>query len=192
MSNSTELPTRTFSSSLAWEQWLSENHDTQRGLWIQIAKRAAGIATVTYDQALEAALCYGWIDGQRRSHSADYFLQKFTPRRPKSLWSKRNIAIVARLTEAARMRPAGLAEVEAAQQDGRWQAAYDSQKNMVIPEDFLRAVRENERANACFATLNKTSLYAIGWRLHTAKTPATRARRFAALLEMMEQGEKPR
>jgi uncharacterized protein YdeI (YjbR/CyaY-like superfamily) len=191
MTSGNEIATRPFASAAEWEQWLSRNHETEKGLWLQIAKKASGIATVTYDEALDVALCYGWIDGQRKSDSDDYFLQKFTPRRPKSLWSKRNVGKIAQLTDAGRMRPAGLAEVEAAQKDGRWEAAYEGQKDMMIPEDFLAAVQRNEKAASVFATLNKANLYAIGFRLHNARTPETRARRFAALLEMLERGENP-
>jgi uncharacterized protein YdeI (YjbR/CyaY-like superfamily) len=187
MANNTEPQIMLFASSLAWEQWLSEFSPMQQGIWVQIAKKASGIITVTYDEALEVALCYGWIDGQRKSHNEDHFLQKFTPRRPKSLWSKRNVAKIAQLIDSARMQPAGLAEVEAAQQDGRWQAAYASQKDMVIPEDFLFAVQQNKKAAAFYSTLNKTNLYAIAWRLQTAKNPETRARRFGVLLEMLEK-----
>jgi uncharacterized protein YdeI (YjbR/CyaY-like superfamily) len=157
---------------------------------MQLAKKASGIATVTYDEALDVALCYGWIDGQKKTHDADYFLQRFTPRRTRSLWSRRNVTKARQLIDAGKMQPTGLAEVELAQQDGRWEAAYDSPKDMVVPEDFLRAVQEDEKAGAFFATLNKTNLYAIAWRLHTAKTPETRARRFAALLAMLAKAEK--
>ena len=186
----TELQIIPFESASIWEQWLLQNHGDERGIWMQLAKKASGIVTVTYDEALDVALCYGWIDGQRKSQDNDFFLQRFTPRRSKSLWSKRNVAKVLNLIEANRMQPAGLAEVEAARQDGRWQAAYDSSKDMVIPEDFLLALQPNEKAAAFFATLNKTNLYAIAWRLHTAKTPETRSRRLGALLEMLENGEK--
>ena len=191
MNSDTEAQIKLFASAIDWEQWLSGNSNTKQGVWLQIAKKTSGIATVAYDEALEAALCHGWIDGQRKSHDKDYFLQRFTPRRAKSLWSKRNVAKVSQLIDSAKMQSAGLAEVEAARQDGRWQAAYDSQKDMVIPEDFLLALRQNEKTAAFFATLNKTTLYAIAWRLHTAKKPETRLRRFAILLEMLEKGEKP-
>jgi uncharacterized protein YdeI (YjbR/CyaY-like superfamily) len=169
---------------------LSEHHARLDGVWLKIAKQASGIASVTHDEALDVALCYGWIDGQRKPADSEFFLQKFTPRRPKSLWSKRNIAKVAELTAARRMQPSGLAEVEAAKQDGRWAAAYDSPKNMVVPEDFLRALRENQQALAFFNTLSKANVHAIAWRLQTAKQPETRQRRFAALLAMLERGER--
>ncbi|RYG35624.1 bacteriocin-protection protein [bacterium] len=181
-----------FASAADWERWLAENHGTATAIWVQIAKKGSGIPTVTYDEALDTALCYGWIDGQRKSHDEDHFIQRFTPRRPKGNWSKRNVAKVAELLEAGRMQPAGFAEVEAAQRDGRWEAAYDSQKDMVLPEDFVLAVRANENAAAFLGTLSRTNLYLIALKLHNARTPETRVRRFAALLETLERGEVPR
>ena len=191
MPSGTEAPIKAFASATAWEQWLAEHHHTEPALWLQIAKKTSGISTVTYDEALDVALCHGWIDGQRKSHDGNYFLQKFTPRKPRSVWSKRNVAKALQLIESARMQPAGFAEVDAAQQDGRWQAAYDSQKTMVIPEDFLLAVQQNEKAKAVFDSLRRTNLYAIGWKLQTAKTPEIRSRRFKALLGMLEAGQIP-
>ena len=190
MTANKDLPILPFASASSWEQWLARNHTRRDGVWIKVAKKATGIASVTHDEALDVALCYGWIDGQRKPGDSKYFLQKFTPRRRKSLWSKRNIEKIAQLTAARRMRPAGLAEVEAARADGRWQAAYDSPRNMVVPDDFLRALKESTRAEAFFQTLNKTNVYAIAWRLTTARTPKTRKRRFDALLGMMTRGEK--
>ena len=190
MANDPESQIILFVSVLAWEQWLSENHQTQQGVWVQIAKKDSGIATVTYDEALEAALCCGWIDGQRKGHSKDFFVQRFTPRRPQSLWSKRNVAKVLSLVASARMQPAGLAQVEAAQKDGRWEAAYDGQKDLTIPDDFLLAVRQNKKTEAFFLTLGRANLYAIAWRLQTAKKAEIRARRFTVLLEMLEKGLK--
>lgn len=140
MPSGTEAPIKAFASATEWEQWLAEHHQTEPRLWLQIAKKTSGISTVTYDEALDVALCHGWIDGQRKSYDGDYFLQKFSPRRPGSLWSKRNVAKVSKLIEASRMRHAGFVEVDAAQQDGRWQAAYDSQRTMAIPEDFMSAL----------------------------------------------------
>ena len=185
-----ELPILPFASVALWEQWLSEHHTRCAGVWLKIAKKASGIASVTYDEALDVALCYGWIDGQRKTADSEFFLQKFTPRRPKSLWSKRNIAKVVELTAAKRMQPSGLAEVEAARRDGRWAAAYDSPKDIVVPEDFLAALRENQQALAFFNTLSKANVFAIAWRLQTARQPETRQRRFAALLAMLEREEK--
>ncbi|MGB3307663.1 MAG: YdeI/OmpD-associated family protein [Thermomicrobiales bacterium] len=189
MAEPKDIPILSFASAEEFEQWLAEHQAATDGLWIKIAKKASGIASVTYDEALDVALCYGWIDGQKKTHDDAFFLQKFTPRRPRSLWSKRNIGKVAVLMEAGRMQPAGLAEVEAARKDGRWEAAYDSPKDMVVPDDFLEAVRGNPQTQAYFESLNKSSVYAIGWRLATAKTPATRQRRFDKLLAMLEAGE---
>lgn len=189
MATSQDLPILLFASVPLLEEWLAEHHSQPTGIWIKFAKKASGIASVTYDEALDVALCYGWIDGQRKSLDDKFFIQRFTPRRPRSLWSKRNVDKVATLIAAGRMQPAGLAEIAAAQQDGRWEAAYDSQKNMVVPADFLQALEENPPAKAFFATLNKSAVFAIGWRLTTAKQPATRQRRLAALLAMLERGE---
>jgi uncharacterized protein YdeI (YjbR/CyaY-like superfamily) len=189
MATTKELPILPFASVSLWEQWLFKHHDQLDGVWIKMAKKASGVASVTHDEALDVALCYGWIDGQRKIYDSRFFLQKFTPRRPKSLWSKRNINKVAELTAAGRMQPSGLAEVEAAKQDGRWEAAYDSQKNMAVPEDFLKALEENKQAQAFFNTLSKSNIYAIAWRLETAKKLETRKRRFDALLAMLEGGE---
>jgi uncharacterized protein YdeI (YjbR/CyaY-like superfamily) len=189
MATAKELPLLPFASASLWEQWLAEYHAQLDGVWIKVAKKASGIASVTHDEALDVALCYGWIDGQRKTYDSQFFLQKFTPRRPKSLWSKRNVAKVAKLTAAGKMQPAGLAEVEAAKRDGRWEAAYDSPKNMVVPEDFLKALEENKQALAFYKTLSKSSIYTIAWRLQTAKKPETRRRRFDALLVMLERGE---
>jgi uncharacterized protein YdeI (YjbR/CyaY-like superfamily) len=185
----TRPPTLPFASVAVFERWLSKHHAQFGGVWIKMAKKDSGIPSITHDQALDVALCYGWIDGQRNAFDGEYFLQKFTPRRPKSLWSKRNIEKVAALTASGRMQPAGLAEVEAAQRDGRWAAAYDSQKNMVMPEDFLKALKQNKPAQAMFNTLSKSNVYAIALRLATAKKPETRQRRFGTLLAMLERGE---
>jgi uncharacterized protein YdeI (YjbR/CyaY-like superfamily) len=189
MATPQELPILPFAAVPLWEQWLFEHHAQLDGVWIKMAKKASGIASVTHEEALDVALCYGWIDGQRKTDDSRFFLQKFTPRRPKSLWSKRNINKVAELTAAGRMQPSGLAEVEAAKQDGRWEAAYASSKHMVVPEDFLKALKNNKHAQAFFNTLSKSNVYAIAWRLETAKKPETRQRRFDALLALLERGE---
>ncbi len=191
MTATEELPIQPFASGMLWEQWLSEHHAQPAGVWIKIAKKGSGIASVTYDEALDVALCYGWIDGQRKTFDSEFFLQKFTPRRSRSLWSKRNIKKVAELIAAGRMLPSGMAEIEAAQQDGRWDAAYDSPKNMVVPEDFLQALRANEEASAFFDTLSRSNMYAIAWRLATAQKSETRQRRFDALLAMLEKRVSP-
>lgn len=146
--------------------------------------------SVTPAEALDVALCYGWIDGQRDKFDESYYLNKYTPRRPRSLWSKRNREIVEGLDKENRMKAAGIKEVEAAKADGRWEKAYDSPANMKVPGDFLKALSTNKKAEAFFKTLNKTNQYAIAWRLQTAKKPETRERRMKKILEMMENGEK--
>lgn len=183
-----ELPVEPFASVAALEKWLAANHASSSGLWIKAAKKDSGIPSVTWDEIVEAALCFGWIDGQRNGLDRTHFLQKITPRRPRSLWSKRNIGKVAALTKAGRMRPAGLAEVQRAKKDGRWDAAYGSSKEMTVPEDFLKAVKKSKKAQAAFDVLKAAGRFAISFRLHTAKKPETRARRFEALLAMLESG----
>lgn len=183
-----EDPQLAFADSPAWEDWLAQNHATEKGLWLRIAKKGTGIPSVTYDEALDVALCYGWIDGQRRSLDEAFFLQRFTPRRKGSAWSKRNVAKVAQLAE--RMHPAGQAEIDAAQNDGRWAAAYDSPKNMAIPDDLLAALDQNPAAKALFATLKKAEIFSIAYHLHQAKTPETRARRIATFIAKLERGEE--
>lgn len=187
----TELPVLSFASGRAWEQWLSKHHADADGVWIEIARKASGIVSVTHPEALDAALCYGWIDGQRKSKDSTHFLQKFTPRRRRSLWSKFNIEKVTGLSAAGRMQPAGLAEVEAAKADGRWDAAYDRGRDMTVPEDFVEAFAMSKRAQSTFDQLKRAQLFAIGFRLQTAKQPATRQRRFDTLLAALERGEAP-
>jgi uncharacterized protein YdeI (YjbR/CyaY-like superfamily) len=179
-----------FENSDAWEQWLTEYHDYVQLIWLQIAKKNASTKTVTYDEALDIALCFGWIDGQRKSQDEHYFLQRFTPRRRGSLWSKRNVTKATRLLEAEKVQSSGLAEIEAAQNDGRWHRAYDSSRSMSIPNDFLSAVQKNRRAEEFFNTLDKASLYAIGFRLQTAKTPETRQRRIDSMMKLLESGQQ--
>jgi uncharacterized protein YdeI (YjbR/CyaY-like superfamily) len=185
-----ELPILSFPTASAWEAWLRKHHAETDGFWIKIAKKESGIASVGYEEALDEALCHGWIDGQKKPFDSEYYLQKFTPRRPKSLWSKRNIEKITVLTAAGRMSPAGLAEVEAAKRDGRWKAAYDSPKDMSVPEDFVKALEGDEKAQQFYRGLNRANLYAIAWRLATAKTPEARQRRFENLLAMIKRSEK--
>jgi uncharacterized protein YdeI (YjbR/CyaY-like superfamily) len=185
-----EFPISLFESVSAFEQWLSNHHTDVDGLWIKISKKASGFASVTYEEALEVALCYGWIDGQRKRFDELFFLQRFTPRRAKSLWSKRNVSKIETLIEAGKVQPAGLLEVEAAKKDGRWEAAYDSAKDMIFPEDFLSMLAKNEAAQAFFGTLNRADLYAIAWRLQTAKSLETRQKRFDSLLTRLERAKK--
>jgi uncharacterized protein YdeI (YjbR/CyaY-like superfamily) len=190
MKKNTDQPILPFESAKAWDAWIAKNHSGSDGVWLQIFKKDSGKRTVTYDEALDSALCYGWIDGQKKSYNKESFLQKFTPRRPKSVWSKRNQDHVARLIKSKRMKPAGLKAIAAAKKDGRWEQAYDSPKNMTIPEDFLRELSKSRKAKEFFETLNKANLYAIGWRLQTAKKPETREKRKQAILAMLAKGEK--
>ncbi len=185
-----DLRVKPFVSEKAFESWLAKNHNTSGGLWIKFYKKASGIATVTYREAVEIALCYGWIDSQANRVDKDSYIQKFTPRKPKSIWSKRNKLIFARLKKEGRMKPAGLKEAAAAKADGRWTKAYDSPSKMKIPDDFLEELSKNEKASAFFKTLNKTNLYSIGWRLQTAKKPETREKRKKLILEMLANGKK--
>ena len=158
------------------------------GVWLRIYKKNSNVASVSYEEAIDDALCYGWIDGQRKSHDELSFLQKFTPRRSKSIWSKKNIENVARLEKEGMMMPAGKAEIEKAKNDGRWEASYDSQANMVVPEDFVEAVKENKKAYEFYCTLSRSSLFIICMQLQTAKKRETRNNRFNKLLDMLERG----
>ena len=188
--NETGLPIIAFNSPKAWASWLAQNHKKSSGLWLRLFKKGSGVASVTYAEALDEALCYGWIDGQLNKYDEKSWLRKFTPRRPKSVWSKKNIAHIDRLTRAGKMKSAGRKEVEAAKADGRWKRAYDSPSAMQIPADFLKALSQDKKAKAFFATLNKANTYAIAWRLQTAKRPETRAKRLQAILAKLKKGEK--
>jgi uncharacterized protein YdeI (YjbR/CyaY-like superfamily) len=185
VSAASDLPVLPFESAEAWEAWLREEHERSPGVWLKLAKKGSGIASVTYDEALHAALCHGWIDGQKQSLDDEYWLQKFTPRRGRSVWSKRNREKVAELIEAGRMQPAGLRQVELAKEDGRWEAAYDSPSTATVPEDFQRELDRNPAAAEFFGTLSSQNRYAILWRIQTAKKPETRARRIAELVAML-------
>lgn len=182
--------TLSFASAAAWEKWLAKHHSGSDGIWLRFFKKNSGAATVTHAEALDEALCSGWIDGQLQKFDEQSWLQKFTPRRPKSIWSKKNIEHAIRLRKAKKMKPAGLKQIEAAKADGRWAKAYDSPKAMQVPEDFLRELAKNEKAQKFFETLNRANLYAIGWRLQTAKKTKTREKRMKAILEMLARGEK--
>ena len=179
-----------FKDSDAWRRWLDGNHDKTDGVWLRIYKKASATPTVSYSEALDEALCYGWIDGQKKGYDEESFLQKFTPRRAKSMWSKRNIEHIQRLTEQGRMMPAGIAEVERAKEDGRWAAAYDNPSEMAIPSDFLIELKRHPVAEKFFGTLNKANTYAIAWRLQTAKTEETRKRRQEKIIALLDAEQK--
>ena len=183
-------PVRAFTTQQAWRSWLEKNHAISDGIWLRIYKKASGKKTVTYAEALDEALCYGWIDGQKKTYDAESFLQKFTPRRSKSMWSKRNREHTMRLIKEKRMTAAGRAEIDAAKKDGRWEQAYDAPSTMTIPDDFLQALKKDKMAYEVFKTLNKANTYGIAWRLQTARKQETRAKRMQSLLDMMKQGKK--
>jgi uncharacterized protein YdeI (YjbR/CyaY-like superfamily) len=185
-----DLPTLPFTSAKAFTSWLAKHHKVSSGIWMQLYKIKSGVQSITYAEALDVALCYGWIDGQKKAYDAESWLQKFTPRRRKSIWSKRNREHVTRLSKLGMMKAAGVKEVEAAKADGRWDQAYESSSNMIVPTDFLNKLAKNKKAEAFFKTLNKTNIFAIVWRLQTAKKPETRIKRMTAILEMLKKGEK--
>lgn len=186
----TDLPILPFQSQKKWKDWLFKNHSQSNGVWIQLYKKDSGVKSINHSQALEEALCFGWIDGQAKSYDEHSYLQKFTPRRQRSIWSKRNTEIIERLVQEDRLHPAGLAEMEKAKADGRWSNAYDSPSKMKIPDDFLAQLSKNNKALKFFNTLNKTNTYAIAWRLQTAKKPETRQRRIKTIIDMLEQNKK--
>lgn len=170
------LPIIPFASQAAWENWLEENHANSAGLWLKIAKKASGVPTITFGEALDAALCFGWIDGQRRGYDDVWYVQRFTPRRSRSRWSEINQEKIRLLTEQGRMRPAGLAEVERAKADGRWDEAYASPSNIEVPDDLQRALDEDQSAAGAFAALKSADRYSILYRLHHTTKRETRAR----------------
>ena len=184
------LPVMTFESTDAWDAWLAAHHADSPGLWLKIAKKGAAGRTISYSEALDVALCHGWIDGQKGRHDDEYWLQRFTPRKPGSNWSKINTERAAALIASGRMRPAGLREVERAQADGRWEQAYESQSRVTVPEDLARALAANERARAFFATLDSANRYAILYRIGTAKKPETRAKRIDTFVAMLSEHKK--
>ena len=185
-----DLPMLFFESEQAWERWLETNYMTDDGIWLKIAKKDSGQASVSYQEALHVALCFGWIDGQRKKFDDAYFLQKFTPRRPRSLWSKRNVEIATKLIEQGKMRESGLKEIERAKQDGRWDAAYASQSKAEVPDDLQQELELNPEAKAFFDQLNSVNRYAIIFRITTAKKPETRRKRLEKLIAMLKAGEK--
>lgn len=189
MTKSTELPILPFETKKKFTDWLAKQYDKSAGVWLKLAKKGTGIPSVTYQEALDVALCYGWIDGQKGSFDEKYFLQKFTPRRPKSIWSKINVEKVERLIASGEMKPSGLKAVEAAKQDGRWAAAYASQKNISVPEDFQSALRKNTQARTFFESLTRAKRYSFLFRIETAKKAETREKRISQFVEMLEKGD---
>ncbi len=180
-----DLPVLGFADVGAWESWLAEQHAAAPGVWLKIPKKGGAAAGVSYSEALTVALCYGWIDGQKGPLDDDYWLQRFTPRKPGSRWSKINTEKAAQLIEAGRMQTAGMREVELARADGRWDAAYQGQRTMGVPEDLSAELARNEAAAAFFATLSSANRYAILYRIGDAKRPETRAKRIAKYVAML-------
>ena len=184
------LPPRSFRSSQELRAWLAKEHARATNLFLRIYKKDSGVVSVTYAEALDQALCFGWIDGQKLPLDGISWVQKFTPRRSKSGWSKRNITHVNRLIQAGQMTPAGLKQVEAAKADGRWAAAYDSPANATVPPEFMQELARNTKAKQFFSTLNRANLYAIAYRLQTAKRSETKIKRMKLIIEMLARGEK--
>ena len=182
-------PTLTFADSSLWARWLAKNHASSKGVWLALAKKGAAHSTVTYAEALDEALAWGWIDGLKRPQDESTWLQRFTPRKARSGWSKINRDKVAALTKAGRMQAPGIAEVERAKSDGRWEAAYDSAKTSTVPEDLAAALAANPRAQSFFATVDAANRYAVLHRVQTAKKPETRAKRIADFVAMLARGE---
>jgi uncharacterized protein YdeI (YjbR/CyaY-like superfamily) len=181
---------RSFRSSKELRAWLAKEHARAPGLLLRIYKKGSDIPSVTYAEALDQALCFGWIDGQKLPFDADSWVQKFTPRRAKSGWSKINVAHVDRLMREGQMTPAGLKEMEAAKADGRWAAAYDSPATATVPAEFIKELARNANAKRFYATLNKANLYAIAYRLQTAKRAETKIKRMKLIIDMLARGEK--
>jgi uncharacterized protein YdeI (YjbR/CyaY-like superfamily) len=181
----------TVASATRWEAWLRKNHDrTPEGIWLRLFKKVPGRKSLTYSDAVDVALCFGWIDGQAKSFDDESKVQRFTPRRSRSVWSKLNTQRVERLVDAGRMQPAGLAEVDAAKRDGRWDRAYEPPSTATVPDDFLAQLAKDKAAEAFFWTLNKRNTYPIAYRLQNAKTPETRTKRIRSIIEMLHRGEK--
>ena len=184
------MPVASFESRDDWEAWLDEHHSTTDGVWVRLAKKGSDAATISLSTAVEVALCYGWIDGKARRIDADYWMVKFTPRRPKSKWSRINRERATKLIEKGQMKPAGWREVERAKADGRWDAAYEAPSSMPVPDDLQRALDGNDEARQFYASLDARNRYAILYRIHDAKKPETRARRIAKYVAMLNKKEK--
>jgi uncharacterized protein YdeI (YjbR/CyaY-like superfamily) len=186
---SSDFPVKPFASKQAFAAWLAKHHAKSDGIWLKIAKKDTGIRSVVYAEAVEVALCYGWIDGQARKLDDTYYVQKFTPRRARSKWSKINCDRATKLIASGAMQPAGIAEVERAQADGRWDAAYDSPRNMQLPPELEQAFARNATARQFFETLDSRNRYAVLFRIDDAKRPETRQRRVEKFVDMLTRGE---
>ncbi len=183
-----DYPVEKFDNQKEWEKWLGLNIGSD-GVWLKLAKKGSGETTVNYAEAVESALCYGWIDSQAKTFDDKFYIQKFTPRRAKSVWSKTNVERAEALIKQGRMQPAGLAQVEAAKADGRWEAAYEGQSTAEAPADFLEALAKHKKATQFYESLSKSNKYAIIWRLHHSKKPETRAANIKKFIKMLADGE---
>jgi uncharacterized protein YdeI (YjbR/CyaY-like superfamily) len=190
LSSKPDFKVKRFRSQAAWDKWLKAHHEKSPGVWLEFAKKNSGVESLRYPKALEIALCYGWIDGQVASVDETWYRQRFTPRRPRSKWSRINRAAVERLHAEGRLAPAGLREMESAQQDGRWAAAYPSPSNMTVPDDLAAALEAHPRARLFFEQLNSQNRYAILYRLLDAKRPETRQRRLEEFVKLLVQGKR--
>ncbi|HEX6125415.1 MAG TPA: YdeI/OmpD-associated family protein [Pyrinomonadaceae bacterium] len=179
-----------FPRKSAWMAWLKKNYNKSAGVWLRLVKKGSGVTSISRNDALDVALCFGWIDGMAKSEGDTTWLQKFTPRSKRSIWSKKNRENVQRLIESGEMQPSGLAEVERAKSDGRWDAAYDSPRTMTVPDDLQSELDKNRKAKSFFAKLDSRNRYAILFRIHNARKPETRARRIREFVEMLERGER--
>jgi len=187
----TDLPVLAFADQAALERWLEDEGATAPGVYVKLAKKGAGVPSVTYAELVESCLCFGWIDGRSNRLDDRFYLQRITPRRSRSVWSQKNVEAAEELIRAGRMRPAGLAAVEAARADGRWERAYAGAATITVPDDLAAALAADPAAQEAFATLDGTNRYAVLWRVHTAASPATRAGRIAALVQMLAEGRRP-
>jgi uncharacterized protein YdeI (YjbR/CyaY-like superfamily) len=186
----TDFPVLAFPDQAAFEAWLEAEHATAPGLYVKLAKKNAGVPSVTYDELVESCLCFGWIDGRMNRLDDRFVLQRITPRRARSVWSQKNVDRVEALIETGRMRPAGHAAVDAARADGRWERAYAGAKDITVPDDLAAALDAEPALRAEFESLDGANRYAVLWRVHTAATPATRAKRIAAAVEMLREGRR--
>jgi len=185
-----DTPVFLFKTQNEWEDWLGENYDKFPAIWVKFAKKNTGAMSITYNDALQVALCYGWIDGLINKYDEKYYLTRFSPRKANSVWSKTNRELGEKLTQQGKMQQSGLAAIETAKVNGRWDNAYDSSTTMQIPEDFLQELAKDKKAEEFFKTLNRANTYAIAWRLQTAHKQETRAKRMEKILEMLKRGEK--
>jgi uncharacterized protein YdeI (YjbR/CyaY-like superfamily) len=185
-----DTPVYLFESQKQFDDWLGNNNDKFLAIWLKIAKKNTGAISVSYDEALQVALCYGWIDGLINKYDEKYYLTRFTPRKKTSVWSKSNQLLGDKLIAEGRMKPTGLKIVELAKVNGSWQNAYDGARDMQIPEDFMKELANDKKAEDFFLSLNRANTYAIGWRIQTARKPEIRKKRIEAILTMLSKGEK--